>query len=187
MPEDFILSSLPASFPVRAQGHQSSGPKGCLGRADQEGRRAGGSSPHPLFLQVLPRSGCWEAGLCLESEEGADGHLFCVSPCSDSYRRRRSGLGSGQDSGMPPPTSAPGDSREGSRLQASQDSASLLQPGVRLARAGELPPLRQAPEGLGVCGSPHGQGPSVQSPPTPNLSSQMESVWDPWGRLPRHL
>ena len=67
---------------------------------------------------------------------------------------------------MPPPTSAPGDSTEGSRLQASQDSASLLQPGVCLARAGELPP-----EGLGGLWFPTWPGPfgSVSSHPQPFL------------------
>ena len=60
LPEDLILSSL--SLPpsqsgprdIRAQGLR---PRECLGRDDQAGRRARGSSLYPLSLQVLPRSG----------------------------------------------------------------------------------------------------------------------------------
>ena len=53
------------------------------------------------------------------------------------------------------------------KLQASQDSANLLWPGVRLAGAGELLPLRQAPEGLGGLWLPTWPGPfsSVSSLP----------------------
>lgn len=65
LPEDLILSSLslpPSQSGPRDIRGQGPGPRGCLGRADQACRRARRSSPHPLSLQVLPRSGVMGSG-----------------------------------------------------------------------------------------------------------------------------